>query len=288
MTSKATMGFGLAGVLAGVGILVFLLVSQGDDPMAKEGSSANEAATSPLMTNIQKTKAVVSKLDDSVKEAKKQMLDGLQGKKVQRPDSPLRDELKVQADALKGNPSPFGFELGKATYKAMQAKLGKKAKSHRYSSYKRAFMPGASNPDITEEVALFAANNPQGRYLQLGRLGDTWEILGVEGLSQLYFFFDKQEVLAGVLTFFGGHEFKSRFKMLSNKYPLIEHNITGSMMTRFEGARFEQNDGVILLRGERGFEGASLFYVLKPLLVAHEQAKKVAADASQQRKENAL
>lgn len=143
--------------------------------------------------------------------------------------------------ALATNAAPFGQELGIATYAQVKQQIGGK------SSLSDAGMNKYSG----------------GKMLQGN--GDG---LGIEGLSEVTFIFDKNDKLAGVLMTLPKESFKPTLKALSAKYKLVSSEVP---FVGNASAKLKQGDSVVELNAPHLSFVMQVLYLTNGLQQAFQQ-----------------
>lgn len=119
--------------------------------------------------------------------------------------------------ALAANAAPFGQELGVTTYAQVKQQVGGKS-------------------DLTDS----GTNKFSGGKMLQGNGSD----LGIEGLSEVTFIFDRTDKLAGVLMTLPKESFKPTLKALTAKYKLVSSEVP---FVGNASAKLKQGDSVIEL-----------------------------------------
>lgn len=143
--------------------------------------------------------------------------------------------------ALAANAAPFGQELGVATYSQVKQQVGGKS-------------------DLAD-----AGTNKfsGGKMLQGDGSG-----LGIEGLSEVTFIFDRADKLAGVLMTLPKESFKPTLKALSAKYKLVSSEVP---FVGNASAKLKQGDSVIELNAPHMSFTMEVLYLTNGLKQAFQQ-----------------
>lgn len=155
--------------------------------------------------------------------------------------------------AYAGNAAPLGLELNVATRQAVQKEIGSRAR--------------------LQDMGVNSYS--EGRQLNSDGNG-----LGVDGVKEIAFIFDKNDKLAAVIMTFPKDAFKETLRTLSEKYKVIERRVP------FVGdayAKFRQGDSIIEMNAPHLSFDMTLMYITSNL---DAQAKKKDADAASAKARN--
>lgn len=160
--------------------------------------------------------------------------------------------------AYAANAAPLGFELGVAKFNEVQSVLSPQTK-----------VSDAGLNKYTEGKMLVAA--PAG--------------LGIEGLREINFIFDKSDVLSGVVMTMQKDP-KGLVRMLSKKYKLVSNKIDNFM--NYGSARFEKGDSIIEINAPHLSSNMHVMYVTKSLNAAFNKASNDEESSKKKRKADSL
>lgn len=143
--------------------------------------------------------------------------------------------------ALAANAAPFGQELGVATYAQVKQQVGGKT-----------------------DLADAGTNKFSGGKMLRG----DGKGLGIEGLSEVTFIFDRTDKLAGVIMNLPKESFKPTLKTLATKYTLVSSEVP---FVGNASARLKQGDSMIELNAPHMSFTMEVLYLTNGLKQAFQQ-----------------
>ena len=166
--------------------------------------------------------------------------------------------LTQTACAAGQNAAPFGLEISVATLADVKKEIGATSR---------------------------LANKGVNKYTEGSMLSTAGEGLGIDGLKEVLFIFDKSERLAGVILTMPKDP-KSMFRLLSGKYKVKTNRIDNFMNNGY--ARLDKGDSIIEIDAPHMSFDMEIRYVANSLMKLYNQTTNTESADKERRKSNAL